>query len=93
MPSGDGGALIRAKKTQEHVANRTERLVSWLEEKWGASRPCPYCGNTTWQIDPAPVHLPRFKDLGVIPGYMVTCSNCANTVFILAEAAGLGPDD
>ena len=85
---------MQAKNAQEREQARTARLVRWLEEKWGESKPCPYCANTVWQVDPAPVYLPRFRNEdGAIPGYMVTCANCANTVFILAEAAGLGPGD
>lgn len=83
----------RQDEAQAQLKSRTVRLVRWLEEKWGASHPCPYCGNPTWQVDPTPVYLPRFQTTGAIPGYMVTCDNCANTVFILAERAGLGPDD
>jgi len=68
-----------------------EAAISWLGERWGPEKACPYCGNTGWSVGtPFEVSLEGGNSLS--PHFPVMCDNCGNTVFINAILAGLLPD-
>ena len=70
-----------------------DRVVSWLQEKWGSGTgACPYCGTNKWSVG-AQIQLATIKSLpdgggefralsSFIP---VGCSNCGQTTFINAD--------
>jgi predicted RNA-binding Zn-ribbon protein involved in translation (DUF1610 family) len=71
-------------------------FINYLKTKWGATKVCPMCGNTKWNVlestyeirdwDPRAV-LAAGQVLPVVP---VVCTNCGNTVLVSAVAAGVG---
>lgn len=92
LPEKPENALLRAaRKAAEKPI--VDRVIDHLVEFWGDERACPYCGRHQWNIDPEAVGLPRYEGSGVIPAYMVTCTTCGQTTFLLAEAIGIEPDD
>lgn len=73
----------------------SERLISFLNEKWSGAR-CPLCGNTAWSVTDKCFELREYNDgnlvIGggsIMPVIPVTCSKCGNTVFINALTTGL----
>jgi RNase P subunit RPR2 len=67
------------------------KAIEWVEERWGASRSCPYCDHDQWEIS-TPVEIPLRSGEAMSPAIPVMCSNCGHTVFINAIRAGLYPD-
>jgi hypothetical protein len=72
---------------------RVAALLDWLSEKWGEERPCPYCGNVVWNVDPTPIGIERFARQGLIPAFLVACTNCGQSAYVLAEALGVQPPE
>ena len=72
-----------------------DKLIAYLDHKWGHDRACPMCGTTQWNIADRLFELmdfvPNTLAVGgpVLPVAAVTCMNCANTVFVNAIRAGL----
>lgn len=67
--------------------------VTWIREKWGEDKQCPYCGKTDWAVGPPTRFLHRFmfskpEALRLSPDmFTVSCRNCGNTAFISRSAA------
>jgi hypothetical protein len=84
-----------AGETVERYAEQILQGIRWVQEKWGSSRQCPYCGNPGWAIG-IPVELltePLMPDKPVaklVPVFPVVCTNCGNTVLVSAPYAGVG---
>lgn len=73
----------------------TERITQWLSDKWGATRKCSQCDNTTWGVGDSPVGIPIASTSGGIilgphyPCFTVFCTRCGNMVFINSLLAGI----
>ncbi len=78
--------------------NNAEKTIQWLVQKWG-DRPCPMCGEMSWQVDTRIYQLMEFAKgnfvVGgpVIPLIPVTCKNCGNTVLLNALVCGAVKND
>lgn len=67
-------------------------VVSWLTERWGPEKPCPYCGDTGWTIGavrrvPTAPNWPLEPgevEPGFIPAIPITSTQCGHVVFINA---------
>jgi hypothetical protein len=64
--------------------------IAWVRQKWGEERPCPYCGDSEWEVG-TPFELARGSSDAVALAFPVVCSNCGNTTLINAGRAGLAP--
>jgi hypothetical protein len=62
--------------------------IEWLRGKWGEERPCPYCGDPTWEVG-APFELLRPSTERMSLVFPITCVNCGATTLLDAERAGL----
>ncbi len=76
------------ENVRQQLAEEMLRGANWLEEKWGANRPCPYCGNPSWEVG-IPVEIIVGARAGssarpMAPLYPITCTNCGNTVLVRA---------
>ncbi len=70
-----------------------EKALQWVKEKWGADRPCPYCEDNHWVVDPSLVQVPSTQRTFSYLSFQVICTNCGNTVLLNAKMAELLPDD
>lgn len=74
-----------------------EKLIKYLEEKWGRGKHCSMCNESQWIISDKIFELREFKGgslvLGgktpIFPVIPAICGNCSNTLFINAINAGL----
>lgn len=72
-----------------------ERVVSWLQARWGVTPECPFHGRTSWQIGETLVQTVQYSPSGflvgglVYPLIVVTCSTCGFTVLVNAVLAGI----
>lgn len=64
--------------------------IAWLEQKWGADHPCPYCGSIHWSVG-TPLDDFLFSDRHISSTFDVSCDNCGNTVQVNAFTARLLP--
>lgn len=91
---------LQAAEREEDLADAAEQLeealvaaaISWLEERWGGQRPCPYCGNTEWTVG-RPFTAALIGGDALTPHFPVTCHRCGNTALINAAWAGLIPEE
>jgi hypothetical protein len=75
---------------EKELAENAAHIIKHLEASWGKERPCPFCGNTEWLIDPKPVLLSSAERFGVgIPAFLVMCKVCGFEVHISGERAGV----
>src|SRR5262245_24643893 len=64
-----------------------ERAITWLRDRWGDDKPCPYCGGTEWGVT-GPFRLIREsiqgkrQRLAAEPVYECVCRTCGNIVLI-----------
>ena len=72
-----------------------EKLIEYLEQKWGSDPRCPMCGHHEWNVHGTSFELREFHEgnlvIGggtVIPVVPVMCINCGNTVLVNAIHAG-----
>lgn len=97
-----GLAGLLAQGTFEPAAARTaatDRVISWLEEKWGAGPhggACPFCGVGKWAVgavveiatvQPQDDGGAQFRALA--PFIPVGCANCGQTTLINAVLSGV----
>lgn len=73
--------------TQEAYVEQILRGIRWLAVVWGPNKPCPYCGNVEWTVNPqvqlATRPIRRYQTTGYLaPVLPVICTNCGNTVLI-----------
>lgn len=82
-----------AEAVHEMYAAYIDAAVTWLERKWGAERPCPYCHSVEWSVS-RPFNLLLESREALAPHFSVVCTNCGNTVLVNAVLAGLfeGPE-
>lgn len=72
-----------------------QKIIAWLNEKWGQDRPCSQCGHSEWGIGQSPVQLiVGGPDGGIFlgesyPCVPILCNNCGNTVLINALKCGV----
>lgn len=100
-------AFLNFQDAQEDASQRVEDLqsaedelrealidsaIAWLEQKWGADNPCPYCDNEEWTVS-LPFKLLLESRVSLQPHFSAVCTNCGNTVLINAVMAGLLPED
>jgi hypothetical protein len=64
--------------------------IAWVRQKWGEQRPCPYCGDSTWEVG-MPFEFTRGSSDAVALAFPVIRSNCGNTALINTGRAGLAP--
>jgi hypothetical protein len=74
-------------------SDRAELAISWLKEKWGDEKACPYCGGTDWGVT-GPFKLLRNTIKGGPSGFEASfqaiCRGCGNTVIVDTSVAKLG---
>jgi hypothetical protein len=81
---------IRHDWKAEIVGDLWEQSVRWLREKWPNPPPqCPFCGTSSWDVGDRLVEQRTWATTAVQPMLAVSCTNCAYTVHINAEKAGL----
>jgi hypothetical protein len=65
--------------------------IAWIRQKWGEERPCPYCGDSMWEVG-MPFELAQAPSGAMALAFPVICSNCGNTTLVNAGRAGLVED-
>jgi hypothetical protein len=95
-----------ASRTAEEIDEHSERInaaaqeireqlwdaaIAWLQEKWGDSRPCPYCNTDEWTVGTPLDDVLDSMSERVSAYFPVTCNNCGHTVQINAVMAGVLP--
>jgi hypothetical protein len=79
----------------EWTDEQFQKIVAWLDEKWGHARPCPQCGASQWGILQYPAHLLMGRSdgstelSGNYPCIGVMCNNCGNTILVNALKSGV----
>jgi len=75
---------------------KRKAVLEWLNAHWPKEkRPCPICGQTTWNLSSdlwviARLTDKRAVDLGTIyPSFTITCTNCAYTMLFNAVLSGI----
>lgn len=78
---------------------QSDKLVSWVEEKWLGEKECPICKVASWGISNTLFELKSYG-AGVItvggplvPLAVVTCSNCGYSITFNALRIGILPDE
>lgn len=70
--------------------------IEWLGQRW-STRQCPYCEAKNWSVlMPISFRVQSPKtdlEANLVPHFLVTCTNCGNTVLINAVLAGILPED
>jgi hypothetical protein len=85
---GLGGTIGETALGKEAEFQLQSRVIRWLEEKWPGPTPCPYCGVADWRVGTV-LELRRLHSPDrALPVVLVTCGNCAQTVFINVLWAG-----
>jgi hypothetical protein len=71
----------------------TDKLVKFLEERWGQV-PCPMCHHTEWSVGDIITQLTQYAGGALVAGgpvyplIPVVCRNCGNTVLVNAVVTG-----
>lgn len=85
-----------AKESQKWTEKQLEKIKQWVDEKWGAGKPCPQCDVNDWQITAAPAAISVGGPGGRVfledhyPCFVVLCRNCGYMIFVSAIAADIG---
>lgn len=73
-----------------------QKMIDFLQEKWGDKKPCPMCGGTDWEIFGktfSPIEFTEGTPIGrggriAVPVVPIVCTTCGNTILVSAIVSG-----
>ncbi len=83
--SDEQGQITQGQITEADQAKVTE----WFDAHWPRPRDCPVSGPTSWKYSSLLAGVPSHDGHNVLPLVVVTCSECAYTMFFSAIDIGI----